>query len=152
MSSIRVTCHARLKQSPQEIAAQILDLDRWLDFRGYGPLPGIRAAAFEQRTPEVVGTRIRVLNTDGSTHIEEILVWEPETRIQLRLQEFSPPLSRLALSMDEDWSFSRVADETQVVRRMAIIPRTLWSWPLLWCISWFLRGALRRHLQQLARQ
>ncbi len=136
--------------SPREIAAQILDLDRWTEFRGYGPLPGIRAAAFERSTPEVVGTRIRVLNTDGSRHLEEIRIWEPETRLQLRLQEFSPPLSRLALHMDEDWMFSLTDAGTEIVRSIEIVPRAIWAWPFLWCISWLLRGALRRHLQQLA--
>ena len=150
MLSIRVVCSARLKPSPGEIAAQILDLDRWLEFRGYGPLPGIRAAQFEKQTSEVVGTRIRVLNTDGSLHVEEVVVWEPETHLQLRLEDFSPPMSRLARHMVEDWRFSLVEGGTQVSRSMEIVPRHFWTWPLLWCISWLLRGALRRHLQQMA--
>ena len=44
----------------------------------------------------MVGTRIRVTNTDGSTHVEEIVEWEPARRIRLRIGGFSPPLSRLA--------------------------------------------------------
>lgn len=46
----------------------------------YGPLPGIREAEFEAKTAEIVGTRIRVTNRDGSTHVEEIVEWEPTRR------------------------------------------------------------------------
>jgi hypothetical protein len=43
---------------PEDISRQILDITNWFDFKGYGPLPGIRAAGFEVRTPEIVGSRI----------------------------------------------------------------------------------------------
>ena len=80
MKSITFSCEETLAMPPEEIARQILDLDLWPGFEGYGPLPGIRAAEFEARTPEVVGTRIRVTNTDGSSHVEEIVEWEPDRR------------------------------------------------------------------------
>ena len=86
---------------------QILDLGLWPSFQGYGPLPGIRAAEYEARTPEVVGTRIRVTDTDGSSHVEEIVEWEPDRRIRLRMGEFSPPLSHLATGFDETFEFER---------------------------------------------
>ena len=73
-------------------------------------LPGIKAAEFEARTPEVVGTRIRVTNTDGSSHVEEIVEWEPDRRLRLRMGEFSPPLSRLATGFDETWEFERTGE------------------------------------------
>ncbi|HUF39344.1 MAG TPA: hypothetical protein VMN57_12540 [Anaerolineales bacterium] len=44
----------------------------------------------------MTGLRIRVQNTDGSTYVEEILVWDPPTRIPMKLHEFSPPLGGLA--------------------------------------------------------
>jgi hypothetical protein len=92
---------AALPLAPEDIARQILDLANWTDFKGYGVLPGIRAAAFEVRTPVVVGTRIRVTNTDGSGHVEEIAEWEPARRLRLDMKEFSPPLSRLATGFEE---------------------------------------------------
>ena len=72
MKPITFACEEKLAVPPERIAEQILDLGLWPGFRGYGPLPGIRAAEFEARTPEVVGTRIRVMDTDGSVHVEEI--------------------------------------------------------------------------------
>jgi hypothetical protein len=47
MKPITFTCEATLPQKPEEIASQILDLSRWPEFNGYGPLPGIREAEFE---------------------------------------------------------------------------------------------------------
>ena len=96
MRPITFTCAGASALAPQDIAGQILDLSRWPEFAGYGPLPGIRVAEFEARTDEVVGTRIRVTNTDGSTHVEEVVEWDPGRRVRLRMGEFSAPLSRLA--------------------------------------------------------
>ncbi|WP_437191334.1 hypothetical protein [Planctomicrobium sp. SH527] len=77
MKPITFTCQATLPQLPEEIARQILDLSKWPEFDGYSPLPGIKVAEFKAKTAEVVGTRIRVTNRDGSTHVEEVVEWEP---------------------------------------------------------------------------
>ena len=62
-----------------------------------------RAHEFERRTPEVVGTRIRVVGTDGSVHIEEIVEWEPARRMTLRMDGFSAPLGWFSTHFDEAW-------------------------------------------------
>ena len=93
--------------TPDEIAQQILDVTKWPDFQGYGPIPGIKTAEFEVRTANAVGSRLRVTNLDGSTHVEEIVVWRPDERLQLHMQNFSPPLSRLATGFVETWSNDR---------------------------------------------
>ena len=131
MKPITFSCEATLAVPPERIAEQILDLDLWPGFRGYGPLPGIRAAEFEARTPEVVGTRIRVTDTDGSSHVEEIVEWEPGRRIRLRMGEFSPPLSRLATGFDETFEFERSGEQTRVVRRFVMHPKGTATRPLL---------------------
>src|SRR3954468_8000109 len=96
MKPIRFACEETLSLPPEQIARQILDLSRWPEYRGYGVLPGIRSAEFERQTTEVVGTRISVANTDGSSHTEQIVEWEPGRRVRLRMGDFSPPLSHLA--------------------------------------------------------
>ena len=75
MKPITFSCTETLPLAPGDIAGQILDLDKWTAFTGYGVLPGIKAAVFAVRTPGVVGTRIRVTNTDGSSHVEEVVEW-----------------------------------------------------------------------------
>lgn len=96
MKPIKFACHDTLPFGPEEITRRILDLTNWPDFQGYGPIPGIKVAEFEVRTPGIVGSRIRVSNTDGSSHVEEIVEWQPDRRLRMRFQDFSAPLSRLA--------------------------------------------------------
>ncbi|MDZ4779429.1 MAG: SRPBCC family protein [Planctomycetia bacterium] len=142
-------CRANFRQPPEEIAAQILDLAKWPEFTGYAFLPGIRQAEFEVRTPEVVGTRIRVTNTDGSSHVEEIVEWVPDRRVQLRFGDFSPPLSRLATGFDETWLFRREGETTEVVREFALWPKSWFGRLVLWGIARVLERAVGRHLRQL---
>ncbi len=149
MQPISFSCRATLPFTSAEIATQILRIDLWPSFTGYGPLPGIRSAEFEARTPDVIGTRIRVVNTDGSTHVEEVVDWEPERRLRLDLKEFSPPVSRLADRFEEVWEFTPTSGGTDVVRTMRLYARSRFSRPILWLISLLLRRALARHLRQM---
>jgi hypothetical protein len=149
MKPITFSCTETLPFAPEAVAAQILDLANWPVFTGYGVLPGIKAAQFEVRTPGVVGTRIRVTNTDGSTHIEEIVEWEPDRRLRLAMKEFSPPLSRLATEFEELWEFERLGDGTRVVRSFKLHPKSFLARPVLWLISLLLKRAIARHLRQM---
>ena len=151
MKPITFSCAETLPLAPEDVARQILDLSNWTGFKGYGVLPGIRAAAFEVRTPGVVGTRIRVTNADGSSHVEEIVEWEPAQRLRLDMKEFSPPLSGLATGFEETWVFERLGDGTKVVRSFQLHPKSYFARPALWLISVLLRRAVARHLSQMRR-
>ncbi|HMP02789.1 MAG TPA: SRPBCC family protein [Gemmatales bacterium] len=150
MGPIVFVCRRLLPTPATDVANGVLDLERWSDFAGYGPVPGIRAATFEKRTEAVVGTRIRVVNRDGSTHLEEIVEWEPERRLRLWLSDFSRPMSWLAHGFEERWDFQADPAGTQVTRTFALHPRGLVSRPWLWLISRLLRRAIQRHLEQMA--
>ena len=143
------TCTAPLPLAPEEVAGQILDLSNWPGFTGYGPLPGIKAAEFEARPPEVVGTRVRVTSTDGSSHVEEVIEWEPGRRVRLAMTDFAPPLSRLATRFEEAWEFEPAGGRTRVVRTFRLHPRSALARPALWLIARLLRRAVARHLRQL---
>lgn len=146
MKPVQFACQTLLNLSAEGIAGQILDLDRWPEFPGYGPLPGIRRAEFEVRTPQIVGTRIRVTNRDGSTHVEEIVAWDLPRTVRLRMGGFSPPLSSLATGIDETWRFEERGPETCVVREFAIHPKSRLARPVLWLIARLLKRAVDRHL------
>ena len=152
MRAITFTCRATLTQTPDEIASHILDVTQWLDFKGYGPLPGIKSAEVEVFTPEIIGTRIRVTNTDGSRQIEEIVEWQLPHRLQLSMQDFSAPLSLWATRIEETWEFEAVGTETKVSRSFRMLPRNIVAWPILWLISILLKKAIARHLRQLRGQ
>jgi len=149
MKPITFTCEEKLPQPPEEIAQQILDLSKWPDFQGFGPIPGIKTAEFEVSTPQIVGSRIRVTNLDGSTHIEEIVEWQPNRRVQLRMGEFSAPLSRLATGFVETWEFQQHGQETNVIRSFEMIAKSLLTMPALWLISFLLKRAIASHLRDM---
>jgi len=149
LKPITFSCEATLGIPPEQIAEQILDMSRWSDFHGYGVLPGIKAAEFDARTPKIVGSRIRVIDTNGSSHVEEIVEWQPDRRIKLRMDEFSPPLSRLATRFEETWEFSCIGRDTSVRRSFELHARSRATRPLLWLISILLKRAISRHLRQM---
>jgi len=149
MKPVTFACQADLPLPPEAVMQQILDVNEWPGFTGYGPIPGIKEARFEVQTPEVVGSRIRVTNGDGSSHVEEIVLWQPPQRLKLVMSGFSPPLSRLARHFEETWELAPNKSGTHVVRTFALHPRSLLGRIALVPISWLLRGAVQRHMRQM---
>ncbi len=149
MKPIVFTCQETFRMPPDDIARQILDLSKWPDFRGYGPMPGIKLAEFEVQNPSIVGSRIRVTNTDDSSHVEEIVEWEPHHRVRLEMKDFSVPLSKLATRFEEAWDFKPTGNETHVTRSFQLFARSRLTWLFLWIISIFLKRAIMRHLREM---
>jgi hypothetical protein len=149
MRPIRFSCTETLRLLPADIAGLILDMANWTGFKGYGVLPGIRAAEYEARTPGVVGSRIRVTNTDGSSHVEEFVEWQRDHRLRLQMKEFSPPLSRLASGFEESWVFQRTDGATRITRYFELQPQSRLARPILWLISLLLKRAIARHLREM---
>jgi hypothetical protein len=144
-----VTCTSTSRHTGNEIAAEILDISNWSKFEGYGPLPGIADAHFERRTADVVGTRIRVTNRDGSTHIEEIIDWRPPETLSLEMADFSRPVSLFASRFTELWKFERVNDATRISRSIELQHKSFFGWLVLGLVSRLLKKAIQRHLTQL---
>ncbi len=149
MKPITFACLETLSLTPDQIVAQVLDLTKWPGFHGYGPIPGIKSAEFDARTPNIVGSRIRVTNLDGSSHVEEIVEWQPHRQIQLSMSDFSPPLSRLATRFVETWEFERIGNETRIIRSFEMNAKSTLTKPVLWLISFFLKRAIGRHLTEI---
>lgn len=149
MKPITFSCAETIQLAPGEIVQRILNLTNWTDFKGFAFLPGIKAAEFEIKTPEIVGSRIKVTNTDGSHHVEEIVEWELDRRLTMRFKDLSPPVSRLATGFDETWEFQPLGDGTEVVRSFELHAKSALMRPLLWMISIFLKKAIARHLTQM---
>ncbi|MCB9232371.1 MAG: hypothetical protein H6581_11950 [Bacteroidia bacterium] len=139
-----------MKLNSEEICAQIADLEKWKEFPGYGMLPSIIEATFEVKTAHMIGTKIRVLNSDKSTHVEEIYAWNPQQMVGLKLAGFSPPLSRISSHFLEEWHFSREGENTLVKRTFQMFPLRPFTRPFLWIISRFFRRAIERHMNLIA--
>jgi Polyketide cyclase / dehydrase and lipid transport len=149
MNPITFSCKATLPLAPEEIARQILDLTKWPEFHGYGPIPGIKVAEFGVQAPGIIGSRIRVTNLDGSSHVEEIVEWQPDHRIRLEMKEFSPPLSRLATRFEETWEFKRIENGTHVTRSFHLFAKSFLARLPLRVITFFLKRAIARHLGEM---
>ena len=151
MKPIRFLCRAVMPMGPKEIAGRILDVSCWGDFRGCWPIPGIVSAEYEKRTETIIGSRIRVCNGDGSTHVEEVTAWIPDRLVRIRLDDFSAPLKWLATHFAETWQFERDSKAaTQVSRMFELQPVSVLTWPAVWVLSRYLRRAVCRHLREMA--
>ena len=128
------------------MSAEFLDTSRWPEFQGYLFLPGVRGAQIETSEPGMIGTRIRVQNTDGSTHVEEIIAWDPGRRIAVRFGEFQPQLSRLATYFEETWDFRETGEGTEVIRRMELHPKGMLGRVMLPWVAILMKKAFKRQM------
>lgn len=149
MKPIEIKIISHTQQSPEEICREFLKTERWSEFKGYSILPGIAQAHFELKTSAVVGSRIKVQNTDGSSHIEEVIEWDAANKVALRFQEFTPPVKHLATQFIEAWTFSRSSNGTQVSRTMTLYPKGWFGWLMLMPIAQLMKKALEKNLTQL---
>ena len=150
MRPITFECKKMFSKTIEEISSEISDMVRWPEFNGYAILPGIELAEYELRTSDMVDSRIRVRNLDGSTHVEEILEWDLSGKIEMKIYEFSPPLSHMATHFIETWHFEHVQGETAVTRSFQLFGKRPLTRPFLWIISLFFRKAIENHLAQIA--
>lgn len=149
MKPVEVKIVGHIQKSSQEICKEILDTERWSEFKGYSILPGIKSAQFEVKTPEVVGSRIKVQNNDGSSHIEEIIEWDVANRIQLKFQEFNSPLKNLTTHFIETWEFRKSPTSgTEASRTMSMYPKGIFGWLMLIPISKLMKKAFEENLRQ----
>lgn len=147
---VSFACTATIAATPEALLAEILDLSRWPEFTGWGPLPGIASARFRARRAGEVGTEIAVTNVDGSTHVERITRWSPTDGAELTMSDFSRPLSRLATHFVETWSFAAIGGETRVTRGFVLHPTGQFARGALVVIGAMLERAVARHLSRMA--
>lgn len=147
---ITFTCKHAIAVAPTAISAAIADVTRWPDFKGYGFLPGISRAEYEVQTSNMIGSRIRVHNTDGSSHCEEVYAWVADKRVAMKFCAFSPPVQSLATHFLEEWDFTPLGQATLITRSFSLFPKSRLTRPVLWFISFFLKRAVDRQLVEMA--
>jgi hypothetical protein len=149
MKPIKVKITGQTPMSSREICSEFLDTESWSKFEGYSILPGIEKAYFETKTAALVGSRIKVHNKDGSTHMEEIIEWDVENRITLRFEGFQPPLQNFATHFIEMWEFRKSGDGTEVTRMMSLFPKGGFGWLMLLPISVLMKKSLEKNSIQM---
>ncbi len=131
---------------PDAVHAHLSDLSNLTDFTGYGPIPGIRAARWEGDGQARVGAIRRVENTDGSTHREELVCWDPSV-IEDRIFDFESPLRHFVREIRDRFELAPAEVGTRLDRRFVVELESPLAYPLARLIgALFLRPALRRHL------
>lgn len=83
-------------------------------FVGFGPIPGIAEA--EHAGPITEGSELRILNTDGSRHVERVEVLDPPTRYRIRIGGFDSPFRFLIDHATEQLDFHARDGGTTVER------------------------------------
>ncbi len=141
-----VTRTSRL--SAETIGEGIFDLANWATFTGYGPIPGI-ARVSKRNDAARVGTIFEVENTDGSTHRETVVAYEPGRRLELRMDHFSAPLNRIAEAFHERWTFATTAEGCVVQRHFDLKPKGLTGRVQLAMVAPLLKQAVGRHMDRI---
>lgn len=130
---IERTDHIRIGRPITEVFDFTNLAENLTSFTGYGPIPGIREARYETDGPAGLGSRRRVLKTDGSAHIEEIIVFERPRRHVSRITGITPPLSWLVGEGEDDWVFSEASGFpgcTEISRTFRFELRSLLAYPV----------------------
>ena len=150
MNPIELTTNGFVNRTPNDICSILLDTNRWSEFEGYSILPGIEKAEFEKRTAEVVGSRIKVRNNDGSSHIEEIVEWDVNKKVVFKFQDFNSILKYFATHFIEEWNFVTKDEGTEIERNMKMYPKHVVGWLILKPVSKLMKKALEKNLMQFS--
>ncbi len=151
MKPVEFTARKLVPQPAIEVSEGIADVDGWDDYDGYGIVPGIEKAVYEKRTDEIKGSTIRVTNSDGSQHREDIIEWIAGKRIIMKIYDFPLPLRTMASHFLEFWDFEENENgETLITRRFQIFPTNVLTRPLVTQLASVLKKATIAHLDEMA--
>ena len=149
---ISFTVEVKYFQEPQYIFDSFLQIEKWNDFKGFGIIPGIKTANFIIKTDSIKGTIIWVKNLDGSSHKEEILAFEKDTYLKIKMYDFSKPLSYFASFFIEEWALKKMEDGYKLERSMTLLSRGMISKFILKVISRSLKKAIHVHTEYVVRE
>ena len=137
---------ALIATTPRRLYDHITSVEGFLSFSGWGPIPGLQELSVEGGTLRDVGARTRVVNTDGSTHREEVTVVEPPRRYGIRIHDLDSPFRMLVSHVDELWELAPEGEHTRVERTFTFALRSAAVLPLALVLGHgAFRAAMRRH-------
>lgn len=115
-----------------------------------GPLPGVQRAEMLDGAEPKAGARRRILLSDGTSVLEELLAFERPLRHCYRWVE--PPRGALALLVrgaDGDWRFSTTARGTRIAWSYRFELSSALAAPLALPIVWLFRSWMKRGLERV---
>ena len=153
MNPIEFKVEKLFNNSAKVICEKVLDVKTWSSFNGYGLLPGIEKAEYEHKTNEKIGSIIRVKNSDGTEHTEEILEWKTNRKLVMKIHQFPTALSYMATHFIEEWNFEEISKtQTLIIRSFKLFPTSFMTRPLLSQISSLMKKGVEKHLDEMANE
>jgi hypothetical protein len=149
MSPLHFSIDELVRLSPREFAIRLLVLDQWRSFPGHGTIPAIKSATFENRSPAITGSAIRLTLGDDSTCLATVVEWHPNYRLAIKVTDFTPPLSDSIASIDETWDVEPENGQTKVTRLVQILPKPESRTEAVAALAMDLKKAMLLHLHQL---
>lgn len=144
------TAHRFIPAEPAGVFDYTNDAKNFVSFVGFGIVPGIREARYETEGEPRLGSRRRVMNTDGTEHIEEIVAFERPTLHVSRITGLSAPLSWLVRWAEDAWRFVPGDTGTRVDRTFTVeLTSPLWSVVAFPLMHIFMRTAVNRDLRNV---
>ena len=119
-------------------------------FRGYGPIPAVRAIDVEG--PLHTGTVRHVRNSDGSVLIETVTAFDPPQRHAYRLSGFRAPFAWLVREGEADWRITAVDGGADVVWTYRFALTHAFAAPPARLLLGFMTAAMQRCLDAMARE
>jgi hypothetical protein len=140
-----------IRAAPAAVYVLSIDARRFPPlFTGFGPIPGLRRITLHDAV--AVGSTRELEDNSGLVMQERIDALDQDRRHAYTLSGLHPPLAWLVRAGHADWTFTPVADGTQVVWTYAFELTSPLVWPLAWpLLQGFMRGAMRRCLDAMAR-
>lgn len=149
---LAITTSYQFSTTPEFLFDFTNDAANFSSFVGFGPIPGIRNARYETTGEAAVGSRRRVVKSDGTEHVEKIVELQRPVRHVSRITELSPPFSWLVRYGEDDWRFRPSHAGTLVQRTFTFELTTplaaIAAYPLL---RLFMRSAIHRDFQNIDR-
>jgi carbon monoxide dehydrogenase subunit G len=130
---------------PQSVWRLLTDIHKMPMFSGFGPIPGIQSARWVVGESCLEGAARQVRNTDGSTHIEDVVIAAPPSRLEDRIHGFTSPFRLLVREVRDRFELVPKDGATVLERTFAIeLKSPVWL-PVAAMLVPLLRQAVRRH-------
>ena len=146
---IEFSLSEEFSMSPESFCDEIFDVSKWSDFKGYGPIPGIRSVERKNYSESRIGTRFEIINTDDSNHVETVTDYQHGKLITLYYDGFSKPLDGLASHFTETFQFEKHGSTTHVKRTFQLFPKNFIGKIMLSITTIFLKRAVKKHFEKL---
>ncbi len=146
MRAVTLRVESTIFAAPDVVWAELTAIENMTSFVGFGPIPGIKSAAWLSGDGASLGAVRRVTNRDGSTHKEAIVEFEPGRCVEDRIYDFDSPVRFLLKEIRDRFVLASAGAGTRLERRVIFVAKGPWAWPATRLLSaLFRRAAERQH-------